>query len=407
MTLPWTRRRFLRESARAAGALALPAWMPAPEGFQRLADDTLRLALVLPAQGERGTSAESAVRGVRMGVEEARRTAELFHRHVELVEVEEEAAGALVRGGGVSALLGGFGPVSARALADVAEAGGVPFLNLGAGDDALRGEPCRRAAFHVCPSFAMRADALAESLAGEAKRWVAVTTEPDGGEAARLRTALERRGARLEAVVPWTGDDPAAALSAIRRAAPDAVAFLPAGDAATAFLAVWAGAGLAPLLALPGGDGVDVPAGIRAARVVAWHPALERFGAEQLNDRWRARFGGRGMDGSGWAGWMAAKALCDASLRARTTAPAALAASLGGPGAQIDGHKGTPLSFRPWDHQLRQPLYVVAPGAPGGEERTEDIPRRAPGDETAARTLLDRLGDGPEVSPCHLDRENP
>lgn len=125
-----------------------------------------------------------------------------------------------------------------------------------------------------------------------------------------------------------------------------------------------------------------------AASAVLWHPALERFGAEQLNDRFRARFGGQ-MDGPAWAGWMAVKLLWEASLRARTTEAAALRAHLERPATQFDGHKGWPLSFRPGDRQLRQPLYLVADG---GSRVAGEVPARPAEGGASFAELLDRLG---------------
>ncbi|MBV9773595.1 MAG: ABC transporter substrate-binding protein [Gemmatimonadetes bacterium] len=136
-----------------------------------------------------------------------------------------------------------------------------------------------------------------------------------------------------------------------------------------------------------------------ATRAVLWHPALERFGAAQLNDRFRARFH-TAMDGPAWAGWMAVKLLWEASLRARTTDPAGVRAWLEREGTQLDGHKGWPLSFRAWDHQLRQPLYRVAPAAGGGTRLVGEVPTRAPDAAGSSRELLDRLGAGPSTSTC-------
>jgi len=89
-----------------------------------------------------------------------------------------------------------------------------------------------------------------------------------------------------------------------------------------------------------------------------WLPDLDRYGAAQLNERFTARFG-EPMTGPAWAGWMAVKIALEASLRARSTDPAALAAALLAPGMRFDGHKGRALSFRRADHQLVQPLYAA------------------------------------------------
>lgn len=133
----------------------------------------------------------------------------------------------------------------------------------------------------------------------------------------------------------------------------------------------------------------------RATEAVLWHPSLERFGAAQLNDRFRARFGAQ-MDGAAWAGWMAVKVLWEASLRARTAEGAGIRAYLERQSTQFDGHKGWPLSFRAWDHQLRQPLYLVADGGVAAE-----VPARR-GENESSRDLLDRLGADASATACRL-----
>lgn len=138
-----------------------------------------------------------------------------------------------------------------------------------------------------------------------------------------------------------------------------------------------------------------------AAQGALWHPALERFGAAQLNDRFRARFGG-GMDGAAWAGWMAVKALWEASLRARSVEPAALRAWLERPATQFDGHKGWPLSFRPWDHQLRQPLYLTSAD---GARVLGEVPRAGGEGGATSRELLDRLGATASTTTCRFPAE--
>ena len=56
--------------------------------------------------------------------------------------------------------------------------------------------------------------------------------------------------------------------------------------------------------------------GARADSIVLWSSMLERFGASQINDRYRDKYG-TGMDGGAWAGWAAVKFGAEAALRAR------------------------------------------------------------------------------------------
>lgn len=97
-----------------------------------------------------------------------------------------------------------------------------------------------------------------------------------------------------------------------------------------------------------------------AMATVVWHPSLGRYGAEQLNERFRRRFE-RGMGGGEWTGWMAMKILTEAALRMDGSGASALRAYLLSERAAFDGHKGRPLTFRASDRQLIQPLYAVTP----------------------------------------------
>lgn len=290
-------RRHLHRSA-----LLLFTAAPIVQGHaahaQQPSADTLRIGLVLPDSAARTAAMNGAARGVRMGVDEAARSASLFGRTVVLVEGAD--AERLVRDGRAQALLGGFETGECQALEDTARRLGVVYLDVGCRADALRGAGCRANAFHVAPSAAMEADA--GRMAG----------------------------------------------------------------------------------------GVD-------GRVVAWDARLERFGAGQLNQRFRARYG-EGMGSQGWVGWFAVKVLWESTLRARSASPAALIAYLRSAAAQFDGHKGRPLSFRAWDGQLRQPLYVISAASPDPVE----VPRAAPGDQASSRDVLDRLGTPRERSECRF-----
>jgi ABC transporter substrate binding protein (PQQ-dependent alcohol dehydrogenase system) len=136
---------------------------------------------------------------------------------------------------------------------------------------------------------------------------------------------------------------------------------------------------------------------------VTWIPALAAYGAGELNQRYadRAR---APLDGHSWSSWFAVKIVSDAVLRARTAEPVALAQFLASARGVFDGHKGVPLSFRPWDHQLRQPLYVgtARPMANPDEVlelESQEPPRPATG-ESNVDSLLDELGESEAEAVC-------
>jgi len=111
-----------------------------------------------------------------------------------------------------------------------------------------------------------------------------------------------------------------------------------------------------------------------ADSAVLWAPSLEKYGASQINGRFRTRYH-LPMDGSAWAGWAAVKIAAEAALRARSTAAPALISYLEASSTSFDGHKGWPLSFRSADHQLRQPLYVVARSPQTAAPTIREVPQ--------------------------------
>ncbi|HEX6053868.1 MAG TPA: hypothetical protein VFZ21_31575 [Gemmatimonadaceae bacterium] len=94
-----------------------------------------------------------------------------------------------------------------------------------------------------------------------------------------------------------------------------------------------------------------------------WQPTLERYGAAQLNDRYRSATG-RPMSGDAWLGWFAVKLLADSALKLRTADPRRLQAHLALSTTVFDGHKGAPLRFD-GRRRLVQPLYAKS-GRPTG-----------------------------------------
>ena len=172
-----------------------------------------------------------------------------------------------------------------------------------------------------------------------------------------------------------------ATLASTRRATASRVArspvpslYLVAGDARSCSAVMLQGArdgspvfdaGCAPTDSTRGGNVYAlVPATAASAsddstRLELWHWTLERFGGEQLNERYRRRFSAR-MDSPAWTGWIAMKIALDAALHAQGSSGAALLRQLADPRAQYDGQKGRPLRFAPGSRRLVQPLYRVA-----------------------------------------------
>lgn len=181
--------------------------------------------------------------------------------------------------------------------------------------------------------------------------------------------------------VPWLDTDGTASEDAAAPAATFRVT--PSAATRAAALRAW-------LASPPAGERWTADAdGARATRsdgahaeVAAWDATLERFGADQLNERF-ARWANREMDEWAWSGWLATKAVWEAALRARSHAPGAIAAAMASARAQLDGHKGVQLVFDRATHELRQPLYVVTRDPAGKRLAVSNVPRpRTLGDDS-------------------------
>jgi ABC transporter substrate binding protein (PQQ-dependent alcohol dehydrogenase system) len=125
----------------------------------------------------------------------------------------------------------------------------------------------------------------------------------------------------------------------------------------------------------------------------AWDWTFERQGAPQLNRRFD-KIAGRRMSAFDWAAWAGVKAVVEAISRVKSTDIEKLQAYLTSEALNLDTYKGAPNSFRPWDHQLRQPILLHTANA---------VIARAPIDGFLHKTNnLDTLGvDTPETK-CRM-----
>lgn len=275
----------------------------------------------------------------------------LEHVAVADAAAAREAAGRAQKAGH-AAIVADLG---ADALLAAADATPLPVLDVGDAADRLRESDCRARVWHLLPSERMRADALAQTLA--ARRWSSVLllagpSALDAERSAVAQAAIRRYALKLVQVKPFK-------LSADPRERDLGNPLLLTSTAtAGSYDVVWVvdsdgefARSLPYRIALP--RPVVGDAGLVA---LAWHAQFERFGAPQVSRRF-AKAAGRAMTGNDWAAWMAGKALVAAAVASPKGPAAALAKAL--PTLELDGSKGTVLSFRAWDGQLRQPMLLT------------------------------------------------
>ncbi len=327
--------------------LTLKATLLAPADDPRLARSRLERAYLGHTGGPLGEALQMAVEENRLELESAGLDISIAPHAVATIEEARSAALAAEKNGAAMLLT----DLNAAWTLAVADAVKIPVLNLSETADSLRQHDCRARLFHLIPSERMRTDALAQTLV--ARKWskLLLLTGPsalDRERAATAQASIKRFGLQVVAAKPFK-------LSADPRERDLANPLLL--TAGSAYDAVWVvdsdgefARSLPYRTVLPRpvvGDAGLVP--------LAWHAQFERFGAPQVVRRF-VKANKRAMTAQDWAAWMAGKAL----VAALTAAPKGPAAAWGPALARapLDGSKGTNLSFRAWDGQLRQPLVL-------------------------------------------------
>lgn len=393
------RARAVGRGALAALALAvlLGPVRAAPEGSaQRPQPQTVaihyierRIERPRPLNNEPPVPEDAGRAGAQLGLADGNATGRFvglrFGLKTSVVKPEGDLRAALAEGEGARFLVVNAPAADLMALADMPETRDAVLLNIGAPDVALRDRDCRARLLHVLPSRDMLADALVQLLAH--KRWtrILLVQGPGAGDAAyaeALRRSARKFGARIVAEAAFDARGADLRDSALREFA--LVTRGPEHDVvAVADEAGEFGPNLVYNTASP-----RPVVGTQGLSPAAWGRPVEAWAAVQLQGRF-ARLAQRPMDPVDWAGWMAVHAVTEAATQLKSADPEAVRRLLLSEKFEVGGFKGRALSFRAWNGQLRQPVFVLWPGAVVAAAPVEGFLHR--------RTELDTLGlDAPE-----------
>ncbi len=284
--------------------------------------------------------------------------------------------------------------LSAEALASLVklpEASNVLIYDVGSSDDGLRGEDCSANLLHLLPSRAMRADALMQYL--NKKHWqkVFLVTGPEEADkqyAAAVKRAAQRFGVKIVAEKPWQ-------YSFEERRTPESEIPVFTQGVDYDVLAVADEGGIfGDLLAYRTWQ-PRLVAGTQGLVPSAWHFTHEQWGALQLQNRFR-ELAKRWMAEQDYAAWLAVRAIGESASRVKSTDFAKIKGFMLGGEFALAGFKGVPLSFRPWDGQLRQPVLLSTERSLVAVAPIEGFLHQ--------KNELDTLGYDQQDSQCHMNK---
>ena len=265
--------------------------------------------------------------------------------------------------------------------------GGAMVFNAGLDDDSLRAEACAAHLLHTFPSRLMFSDALAQYLAARNWRKALVLQGPRPGDALQGQAwarSAKRYGIKITQERPFklSGDPRERDLANTR---------LLTGDRDHDVVAVMDSDGEFAR-SLPYATQWPRPVvGANGLMAMAWHPQWERYGGPQLSRRFFKR-AQRPMRGQDWAAWIAVRSVAAVLVEMPKANIAQQLKALRGGAVFVDGFKGTRLSFRAWDGQLRQPMFL---------SHVDGVAGTAPVDGVLhPLDVLDTLGSDQKESAC-------
>lgn len=306
------------------------------------------------------------VAGARLAIEDNNTTGKFLGQRFALEERRIREGEDPVQAATALAEKNGFiiADLRADALLKVSDAlreRGTLLFNAGAIDERLREADCRANVIHTAPTRAMLADALGQYLVWKQwKRWLLVVGSHDEDKlfADALRRTATRFGAKI--VQERTFEDAGGArrtdsgVTLIQRQMPvftqqaPAYDVLVAADESEVFGAY-----------LPYRTWDPRPVAGSAGLVPrSWDAAQDQWGAIQMQNRF-IKLNSRRMTALDMQAWTAVRMIGEATSRTNSGDVKKVADFIKGPDFSVAAFKGTRLTLRDWNLQLRQPILLV------------------------------------------------
>lgn len=309
---------------------------------------------------------DKGIQGARLMLKEANQAGGFVGHNFELVEAIVPEDGDVVAKakeilkGGDAFILADLEPDDLLAVADLPEAKNSLILNIRSSATALRQEECRVNVFHIVPDYAMRADALAQYMIWKKwPRWFVIRrdTPEDQDYLAQVKRAAARFGGKVVGEHVYALPPGARNLDSghqqIQAQIPMETQSAPDHDA------MWVinsdddfGDYLMYRTYLP-----RPVVGTQGLQATAWDKSYTESGAMHFQNA-IPRLAKRPPVERDYTAWLGFRSLADSAMKSGKTTPQELKEYLLSDEFKLEGFKGQAMSFRTWDHQMRQPIIL-------------------------------------------------
>lgn len=406
MTCSLVHRFFQPVVAACAITLIISSWMPAYADPLKVTIGYLTEAIPEPEPLSlvEVVATDKGLAGAKLALDDNQTTGRFLNQSYELKEKSVAAGGDLkagldeLIGEGAKLIVADLTADRLLQLADLPEAKDILIFNIRAEDDRLRISDCRANLFNVAPSYAMKADALAQYLA--VKKWtrwalISGSNDPDKAFAAAMKRAAKRFGSTIveQRVYEFkagsrrsdTGEEQVnKQMTELTQRLPDHDVLVVADESEV----------FGEYLPYRTWDPRPV-VGTQGLVPTAWHRSQEQWGGMQLQHRFE-QMAHRWMLERDYSGWVATRAIGEAVTRTDKDDPADVHQYLVSDQFTLGAFKGQGLTFRKWNQELRQPIVLASPLMLVSVSPQEGFLHQ--------RTPLDTLGYDEPESTCHLNQ---
>jgi ABC transporter substrate binding protein (PQQ-dependent alcohol dehydrogenase system) len=309
---------------------------------------------------------DKGIQGARLIAKEANQAGKFVGYAFNLVEaIVPEDADVVAKAKEILAkgdafIIADLEPKDLLAVADLPEAKNSIIVNIRAEEDALRQEECRSNVFHIIPDYAMRADALAQYLVWKKwPRWFVIrgNTAADKEYVDMIKRSAARFGGKVvgEKVydLPPGARNTDSGYQQVQAQIPMETEGAPEHDV------IWVAnsdEGFGDYLMYRTYN-PDPVVGTQGLQALAWDPSYTEFGAMHFQNG-LPKLAKRKPVERDYTAWLGGRSLTDGIMRSGKTTPPEVKAYLLSDQFKLEGFKGQAMSFRPWDHQLRQPIIL-------------------------------------------------